>query len=121
VIHQKLSPEIRKLVWRLQMHREEITIRDLCAVANMPMYALGDNALAFYLEMKRLGQKALIPIDRWKSVMSAEVACPCPNCGCDCTGDELVCPECGRDGCSECMPAGRGCVCPECEEGGEVA
>jgi uncharacterized protein with PIN domain len=26
------------------------------------------------------------------------------------------CPECGREGCSECMPCGRGVVCPECEE-----
>ncbi len=30
----------------------------------------------------------------------------------------LVCPGCGRVGCYECMPSGRGCVCPECEEGG---
>lgn len=28
----------------------------------------------------------------------------------------LACPECGRDGCEECMPMGRGCLCPECEE-----
>ena len=29
----------------------------------------------------------------------------------------LTCPGCYREGCEECMPAGRGCVCPECEEG----
>jgi len=29
----------------------------------------------------------------------------------------FVCPSCGRDGCSECIPAGKGCECPECEEG----
>lgn len=29
----------------------------------------------------------------------------------------LECPECGRDGCEVCMPAGVGCVCPECDEG----
>lgn len=28
----------------------------------------------------------------------------------------LQCPECYREGCSECMPMGRGCMCPECEE-----
>lgn len=28
----------------------------------------------------------------------------------------LRCPTCERTGCGECMPAGRGCMCPECEE-----
>lgn len=28
------------------------------------------------------------------------------------------CPECGREGCPECLPAGVGCPCPECEERG---
>jgi hypothetical protein len=28
----------------------------------------------------------------------------------------LRCPECDREGCGECMPGGRGCICPECEE-----
>lgn len=28
----------------------------------------------------------------------------------------LTCPECDRVGCPDCMPAGRGCMCPECEE-----
>ena len=28
----------------------------------------------------------------------------------------LECPECYRIGCDECMPCGRGCICPECEE-----
>lgn len=32
-------------------------------------------------------------------------------------GTFLECPECGRDGCDKCMPAGRGCACPECEDG----
>jgi hypothetical protein len=27
-----------------------------------------------------------------------------------------VCPRCGRDGCPNCMPGGRNCLCPECEE-----
>lgn len=45
----------------------------------------------------------------------------CPHC--DNNGDHekayvLQCPGCGRDGCPECIPAGRGCVCPECEEAG---
>lgn len=27
------------------------------------------------------------------------------------------CPTCGREGTEECcMPAGHGCMCPECEE-----
>jgi hypothetical protein len=28
----------------------------------------------------------------------------------------LRCPVCDREGCFECMPAGRGCICTECEE-----
>lgn len=27
-----------------------------------------------------------------------------------------ACPDCNRDGCDACMPSGRGCLCPECEE-----
>jgi hypothetical protein len=55
----------------------------------------------------------------------------CAHCGVECQGDPeaepgdypedfgdyfLECPECYRPGCEECMPFGRGCVCPECEE-----
>jgi hypothetical protein len=29
----------------------------------------------------------------------------------------LVCPSCNLEGCDECMPAGKGCKCLECEEG----
>lgn len=29
---------------------------------------------------------------------------------------KLSCPECYRDGCDDCMPCGRGCVCPDCED-----
>jgi DNA-directed RNA polymerase II subunit RPB2 len=29
---------------------------------------------------------------------------------------KLECPSCGKEGCDECMPAGRGCPCPECED-----
>jgi len=29
----------------------------------------------------------------------------------------LICPICGREGCPECMPAGHGCPCPDCDEG----
>jgi hypothetical protein len=28
----------------------------------------------------------------------------------------LECLSCLREGCHECMPMGRGCLCPECEE-----
>ena len=28
----------------------------------------------------------------------------------------LECPGCGREGCGECIPCGRGCLCPECED-----
>lgn len=48
----------------------------------------------------------------------------CEHCGAK-LGDEyqiliqshgyLKCPTCERLGCPECMPAGRGCQCPECE------
>jgi hypothetical protein len=30
---------------------------------------------------------------------------------------KLVCSSCARDGCFSCMPAGRGAICPECEDG----
>jgi hypothetical protein len=42
---------------------------------------------------------------------------PCPFCG-KSSEEQFIfeCPECARNGCPECMPAGRGCVCPECEE-----
>ena len=40
---------------------------------------------------------------------------PCPFCG-EKTRRILTCPRCGREGCPECMPAGAGCICPECEE-----
>lgn len=28
----------------------------------------------------------------------------------------LKCPGCSRLGCHNCMPMGRGCICPECED-----
>ena len=31
----------------------------------------------------------------------------------------LECPGCLREGCHECMPSGRNCYCPECEEKGD--
>lgn len=48
----------------------------------------------------------------------------CGHCGqkAGTPGDEddlpyrLQCPECYRDGCEACMPNGRGCICPECED-----
>ncbi len=57
-----------------------------------------------------------MPFDLW-------VDGTCGHCGTKCgdVNDEdnqpyrLQCPECYRDGCEECMPSGRGCVCLECE------
>lgn len=34
----------------------------------------------------------------------------------DPAGYVLTCPQCYRPGCEECMPAGRGCICPKCED-----
>ncbi len=57
--------------------------------------------------------------------MSAPVSCP--YCGAEPSAEEealigkhgwLTCPTCAREGCSECMPAGRGCTCPQCEATG---
>ena len=31
------------------------------------------------------------------------------------------CPRCRRVGCDVCMPAGNGCMCPECEGDEEMA
>ena len=43
----------------------------------------------------------------------------CPHCGAPMGVDDklLFCPRCSREGCLECMPCGRNCTCPECEEG----
>ena len=30
-------------------------------------------------------------------------------------GYYLECSSCGKPGCEECMPLGRGCACPDCE------
>lgn len=47
----------------------------------------------------------------------------CGHCGFLDKSDEIAyrlqCPECYRDGCEDCMPMGRGCICPECEESRE--
>lgn len=41
----------------------------------------------------------------------------CPYCGNEEEMERIfTCPRCGREGCWKCMPAGRGCICPECEE-----
>ena len=32
-------------------------------------------------------------------------------------GRRMMCPGCGREGCLSCMPGGKSCTCPECEEG----
>ena len=41
----------------------------------------------------------------------------CDYCGYEVDTDYIfTCPKCDREGCSECMPMGRGCVCPECED-----
>lgn len=41
----------------------------------------------------------------------------CPYCA-EVVEEKFVfeCPQCARVGCPECMPAGKGCICPECEE-----
>jgi hypothetical protein len=49
----------------------------------------------------------------------------CSHCGAKLDAEDLeliarhgpvTCPRCDRDGCNECMPFGRGVICPECEE-----
>lgn len=45
----------------------------------------------------------------------------CAGCGKkeDEDGNQLMaflCPECYSPGCDECMPSGRNCLCPSCEE-----
>jgi hypothetical protein len=44
----------------------------------------------------------------------------CSHCGAENQDEDphyrFECPECEREGCSYCMPMGRGCACPECEE-----
>ena len=47
---------------------------------------------------------------------------PCEYCGGEPAPEAGIyyryeCPECGRPGCDECMPAGAECECPECEQG----
>ena len=48
----------------------------------------------------------------------------CPYCGEMVDEKDIIeCPGCGREGCCTeeggCMPAGRNCTCPQCEEGEE--
>ena len=49
----------------------------------------------------------------------------CPHCGTRLDDEDrelirlhgpMTCPQCDREGCSECLPFGRGVICPECEE-----
>ena len=45
----------------------------------------------------------------------------CPTCAFRDEEDPpmaLVCPTCEEPRCDDCMPAGRGCECLSCEEGG---
>lgn len=53
----------------------------------------------------------------WRILVGAE---ECSHCGELCSpvpdGHVLNCPKCLRNGCDACMPAGRGCLCPECED-----
>ena len=66
---------------------------------------------------------AAVPPPAIPSPPAADQACP--HCGTrlDDEDQELIrlhgpmtCPRCGREGCSECLPFGRGVICPECEE-----
>lgn len=43
----------------------------------------------------------------------------CPHCGAEPVEVLIQCPGCGRDGCDECIPGGRGVLCPDCEEARE--
>lgn len=47
----------------------------------------------------------------------------CAHCGAENQDEDphyrLECPTCYREGCSYCMPLGRGCECPECEDSGD--
>lgn len=57
--------------------------------------------------------------DQKKAAASGQYLCP--QCGEKRPLSEAMkCPRCLRDGCPECMPAGRGCLCPECEAGEEL-
>ena len=40
----------------------------------------------------------------------------CPYCD-ELTDRIFECPKCSREGCPKCMPAGIGCLCPQCEKG----
>ena len=66
------------------------------------------------------------------AIVVAPVASPppatgqaCPHCGARLDDEDrellakhgpVTCPQCGREGCNECMPFGRGVICPGCEE-----
>lgn len=52
------------------------------------------------------------------------VASGCPYCAAKITLEDAelfankgfyTCPKCTREGCGDCMPSGRRCLCPECE------
>ncbi len=57
----------------------------------------------------------------WKKTKDGSA--PCANEACEEPYDEtepnmaLQCPVCEQPGCSACFYSGRGCPCPDCEEG----
>ena len=60
----------------------------------------------------------------WKAPPGESAACPGEGCDAPYDPDDplmaLECPECGAVGCDDCMPVGRGCLCPACEDDEEV-
>lgn len=42
---------------------------------------------------------------------------PCQGCGhSEHNLPVYECPGCGYEGCPECIPAGDGCMCPDCDD-----
>jgi len=61
-------------------------------------------------------------VTKEKTMPSEIVVLECSYCGKTVLArDTLECPRCGRTGCCTkdggCMPGGKGCICPKCEEG----
>lgn len=73
--------------------------------------------------LERARRRALLPESETVNGFRIWPDRTCGHCGFTVDPDDpepyayrLECPDCYREGCDECMPCGRGCLCPECED-----
>lgn len=74
--------------------------------------------------LRNLKNKTKVAGEKSESAAKVRTEDTCSHCGAALDDESvelrrrfgaLSCPECSREGCHLCMPAGRDCICPECE------